>query len=120
MKKVYILISAVCLLCLASFISAQSLTAPAEVPTDLKTVFTNIANGVATLITSLGAVMIIVAGILYLTSAGNPAKVETAKKALMYAVAGIVIGLAANVIVEIASDMVSGGTSSIDILKNNV
>jgi len=42
--------------------------------------------------------MIIVSGIMYLTSAGNPAKMENAKKAFFYAIAGIVISLTAEAI----------------------
>jgi len=45
--------------------------------------------------------MIIVAGIFYATSAGNPEGVNKAKAALTYAVIGIVIGLAASGIVVI-------------------
>ncbi|MCX6721091.1 MAG: pilin [Candidatus Staskawiczbacteria bacterium] len=60
---------------------------------------TKIADGVGTLVASLGTIMLIVAGILYLTSAGNPERMGTAKKALTYAIIGIAIGLAAKGIV---------------------
>jgi NAD/NADP transhydrogenase beta subunit len=50
--------------------------------------------------------MIIVAGIFYLTSAGNPQRIETAKKALIYAIAGIAIGLAATAIVNIIKNVI--------------
>ena len=65
-----------------------------------------IATGVGTLIATLGTIMIIVAGILYLTSAGSPEKIGTAKKALTYAIAGIVIGIAASAIVAIIKDII--------------
>ena len=65
-----------------------------------------IASAIGPLIASLGSVMIIVAGILYLTSAGSPEKVGTAKKALVYAIAGIAIGLAASSIVQIVKGIV--------------
>lgn len=68
----------------------------------------NIAKGVGMLVASLGVIMIIVAGILYLTSAGNPQRTETAKKALLYAVIGIAIGLAANGLVEIILKIIKG------------
>jgi NAD/NADP transhydrogenase beta subunit len=45
--------------------------------------------------------MIIVAGILYLISAGNPGRIETAKKALIYAIAGIVISMLATAAVSL-------------------
>lgn len=64
-----------------------------------------IADGVGTLIATLGTIMIIVAGILYLLSAGSPDKINTAKKALVYAIAGIAIGLAAKAIVAIVKKM---------------
>ena len=60
-----------------------------------------IAKGVGMLIASLGTIMIIVAGILYLTSAGSPEKTGVAKKALIYAIAGIAIGISAQAIVDI-------------------
>jgi hypothetical protein len=53
---------------------------------------------VTKVIASLSTVMIIVAGIMYLTSGGNPGRVESAKKALIYAIIGIAIALAASAI----------------------
>ncbi|OGZ72615.1 MAG: hypothetical protein A2998_01470 [Candidatus Staskawiczbacteria bacterium RIFCSPLOWO2_01_FULL_37_25b] len=58
-----------------------------------------IAGGIGVLIGSLGTIMIIVAGILYLTSAGSPERMGSAKKALFYAIAGIAIGISATAIV---------------------
>lgn len=51
------------------------------------------------LIASLGTIMIIVAGIMFLTSAGSAERMGAAKKALMYAIIGIIIGISASVIV---------------------
>lgn len=64
-----------------------------------------IAKGVAALVGGIGVIMIIVAGILYLTSAGSPEKIGTAKKALTYAIIGIAIGLAAPAIVSVIEDI---------------
>lgn len=69
-----------------------------------------IAAGVGQLITALGAVMIVVSGILYLLSAGSPEKLATARKAFMYAIMGIVIGLAATAIVSVIEQII--GVSS--------
>lgn len=69
--------------------------------TDFGGLLRKIADAVGTLIATLGTIMIIVAGILYLTSAGSPERMSKAKTALVYAIAGIVIGLAAKGIVEI-------------------
>ena len=65
-----------------------------------------IVTAVGQIITSLGVVMIIVSGILYLTSAGSPERIGTAKKALGGAIAGIVVGLFAQAIVEVIKGIV--------------
>jgi hypothetical protein len=86
---------------------------PVTIPNPLGTTNTfkdlliNIANGVGVLIASLGVIMIIFSAILYLTSAGNPEKIQTAKKALIYAIAGIVIGISATAIVEIIEGIIN-------------
>ena len=56
---------------------------------------TKIITGVAGIVASLSVIMIIIAGILYLTSAGSPERIGVAKKALIYAIVGIVIAIAA-------------------------
>lgn len=61
--------------------------------------FLKIADAVAGLVGAISVIMIIVAGILYLTSAGSPEKITTARKALFYAIMGIVITLMAGAIV---------------------
>ena len=88
------------------FSLAVSIANPLSGTSTFSALLTKIASGVGTVIASLGAVMIIVAGILYLTSAGSPEKVGTAKKALIYAIAGIAIGLAATSIVEIVKNVI--------------
>jgi len=60
-----------------------------------------IANGIAVVVGSLGVIMIIWAGILFLTSAGDPAKLGKAKSALAWAIAGIAIGISASGIIEL-------------------
>jgi hypothetical protein len=80
-----------------NFCSAYSVTLnnPLSVNT-IPALITKIISGVGTFIGALATIMIVVAGILYLTSAGNQAKMDTAKKALYAAIIGIVIYLAAN------------------------
>ena len=109
-KKVISLVMLVGFFCLASFVLAQTATiAPLPgMPTNLPQLMGKIVMAVGTLIASLGTVMIIVAGILYLLSAGSPEKVGTAKEALIYAIAGLAIGLAADAIVAIITSVTSG------------
>jgi len=67
---------------------------------DFGTLFGNIAKGIGQLIAGLGTIMFIVSGIMFLFSAGNPQKINNAKTALIYAIIGIVVGLAASSIVD--------------------
>ena len=62
--------------------------------------FTAIADAISKLIAGLGTVMVIVAGILFLLSAGNQKLYELAKSALLFAVLGILVGLGANSITQ--------------------
>jgi hypothetical protein len=73
---------------------------------------TNIFQGVLGIIGSLGTLMILVSGILYLTSAGNPEKVGTAKKALFYAIAGLAVGLAGTAIVATIKSIIGAAGGS--------
>jgi hypothetical protein len=106
-KKAVYLIAFAGLLSLASSVFAQI-----TIPNPLKGVdsfgdlLAKIADGVGTVIAALGTIMIIVAGILYLTSAGSPERMTKAKTALVYAIAGIVIGLAAHVIVKVIKEVI--------------
>jgi hypothetical protein len=64
-----------------------------------------IAGAVGGLVAALGTIMIIVAGILYLTSAGSPERMGKAKTALVYAIIGIAIGITAEAIVGIIKEI---------------
>lgn len=105
-KKIISLVVLVGLFCLVGVALGQ-ITAPLGVPKTFPELFTKIATAVGGLIAGLGTVMIIIAGILYLTSAGSPERVGTAKKALIYAVIGIAVGLAAVSIVNIVKNIVA-------------
>lgn len=66
----------------------------------------DIAANIGIFIAALGTIMIVVSGILYLLSAGSPEKIGTAKKALIYAIMGIAIGLSAQAIVLIVKKII--------------
>jgi hypothetical protein len=102
-KKIAFAIIFVSLFFVASttFAAGVSINNPLTGVNNFGDLLLKIAGGVGTLIASLGTIMIIWAGILYLTSAGSPEKMGKAKTALIYAIIGIVIGIAATAIVEI-------------------
>ena len=112
MKKVYIYIIVFAgLFCFTGFALADTTITNPLAPGGVNNfgdLLSKIAVGVGTLIASLGTIMLIVAGILYLTSAGSPERIGTAKKALIYAVIGIAVGLAATSIVSIVQGIMNG------------
>jgi len=65
-----------------------------------------IATGIAALIGSLGVIMIVWSGILFLTSAGDPGRLGKAKTTLGWAIAGIAIGIAASGIIELIKKII--------------
>ncbi|OGZ64042.1 MAG: hypothetical protein A3A98_03805 [Candidatus Staskawiczbacteria bacterium RIFCSPLOWO2_01_FULL_40_39] len=68
----------------------------------------NITEYIFGLIAGLAVVMFLWAGILFLTSAGNPGQIEKAKKAALYAVIGLAIGLAGSGLIELVTNIISG------------
>lgn len=48
----------------------------------------------------LGIIGLIIAGILYITAAGNERQIEKAKKATMYSVVGIIVAMGGYVLVK--------------------
>lgn len=66
---------------------------------DFKTLLKTIADGIFTVIAGLSVIMIMVAGILFLLSAGSPEKINTAKACLTYAIIGAAVALAAKAII---------------------
>lgn len=108
-RKLTFLVLAAGLLILAPLALAQvTISNPLGAVGDFPTLLTKIAGAIGALVATLGTVMIIVAGILYLTSAGSPEKVKAAKTALVYAIAGIVIGGCATLITTIVLNILQG------------
>jgi len=110
-KKIVYSIIFLSLLCSAGIVSAQ-IQPPPGVPQDFTALLTQIADKVGEIVRDLGIIMVIVAGVLYLTAAGNPQRISTANKALLFAIVGIAIGMAAHQIVNIVKETIGaqGGT----------
>jgi len=72
---------------------------------------TVLSNGLNVIYFALGAVaiiVIIVAGILYISSAGNASQITRAKNALLYAIVGLVVVLLAFVITQFIAGRLGG------------
>ena len=110
-KKIAYILASLGLLSLSSVALAQSI--PNFLGTDsFCGLLTQIAMGVGEIVGSLGTLMVIIAGIYFLISAGSPERMNTAKKALLYAIIGIVIGLAAVAIVTTIKTIIGAGGGS--------
>lgn len=74
----------------------------------------NIINVLLFLIGAIAVIMIIIGGINYTTSAGDPKKTKVAKDTILYSVIGLVVALLAYAIVGFVVDNIksSGGSSS--------
>ncbi len=94
---------------LATLALAQtSLPNPLGSVGDLPTLIKNIADFVFKLAGFLAIVMFVLAGILFLTSAGNEEQIGKAKKALLYAAVGLAIALAGAGLVALIRNILTG------------
>ena len=113
-KKITSIIIFIGLFCLVSFALAQvTIENPLKAGgvNDFPTLLGKILTGVTDIVATLSVIMLTIAGILYLTSAGSPEKINVAKKALGYAIIGIVIALAATAIKDTIL-LIIGATAS--------
>jgi len=61
--------------------------------------------GILSLVSLIG---FIIAGIWYLTAAGDESQIERAKRAMLYSIVGVIVGLSGFVIFQAAQYMLSG------------
>ena len=59
-----------------------------------------VSNTLIFLVGAISVIVLIVGGLRYVLSAGNPAQVTSAKNTILYAIVGIVISVAAYAIVQ--------------------
>lgn len=104
-KKLFSIIIFAGIFGLAGFAFAVGL--PDLGPSSFNALITGIIGAVAEVVGGLSTIMFIVSGILFLTSGGNPGRMQTAKTALFYAIIGIVICLSASAITAFVKSVVS-------------
>ena len=77
-------------------------SAPTSVSSNfsLAGLFGQIANILIFLVGAISVIVLIIGGLRYVISAGNPAQVTGAKNTILYAIVGIVIAIAAYAIVQ--------------------
>lgn len=74
-------------------------------------IITGIMNWLLMLVGVLGVIGFAIAGILYLTAAGEETRIETAKRAMMYSILGVVVALLGLVILTAAKAMLGGSAT---------
>jgi hypothetical protein len=61
----------------------------------------SVIDYVASMIAGLVVLMLVIGGIMFAISAGNPGRIETAKKIILYAIIGAAIALGAEGIIQL-------------------
>ena len=79
---------------------------PPSLNTDLTSMGNKIANATWIIFTVIATIMIVVAGILFLTAGGAPEKIATARNAFIWGVVGVVVGIVAYGIIRFATSIV--------------
>lgn len=74
----------------------------------LKDLIPIIAGTIATLVGIISVIMIIWAGIMYATAAGDPGKTARAKQIIVYAVIGIIVSVASGAIALFVTNSLGG------------
>jgi hypothetical protein len=109
----------------ASAVSVAALTMPALALAQFSTpggtglpsgsimnIVKSIMNWLLALVGILGVIGFAIAGILYLTAAGDEDRIKTAKSAMTYSIIGVIIALLGLVIIQAASSMLGGNNST--------
>ncbi len=83
--------------------------------------FTNEALSIITIISAVAAVFFLIrGGYIYITSTGRPEALEEAKKTIRNALIGLVIILAANLIVSVFTQSLNGGSNETPLSSLNI
>lgn len=89
--------------------------------TDLSEIIVNIITGVVGALGIVAAIVIVIGGVNYMTSAGDSGKLQKAKNTILYAVVGLIISVLAFAIVNfvIRNIIEANGSSSDNNTTNN-
>lgn len=80
-------------------------------PVGLQTIITNIANWVLWIAGAIAVIYLVYGGILYITAGGDETKASKGKTAIVNAVIGIAIILAALIIIRFVRQFIEGNVS---------
>lgn len=96
-------------LAMAQFQSPSGTNLPAG---SVSGIIKNIMNWMLGIVGVLGVIGFAIAGILYLTAAGDEERIATAKKAMTWSIVGVVVALLGLVILKAAETMLGGSSTT--------
>lgn len=67
---------------------------------------TRISGAIVGVLAALSTIMLIIAGGMFLLSAGNPQQIQTARNAVKYAIIGIVVSVTAGTMIAIIKEVI--------------
>lgn len=105
---------------LTIFGASLNLENPLGQTSDISTLLSNIVNFLIWLAFPVAAILIVYAGYLYITSAGNEQKVKTAQKALIWALIGFAVVLIASSVPAIIQQFLSGTSTTTTTTTNTL
>ena len=83
-----------------------------QLPTgDLTQIIITVMQWILVILGAIGVIGFVIAGIIYLTSAGDDNRIGTAKKAMLYSIIGVIVGIMGYVIIQAVNSMLDGGAS---------
>ena len=109
MKKIKLALFSFSALLLPMLATAQVGAPPPRVNLNLVQLGQNIANAAWIVFTVIAVIAFIVAGVLFLTAAGNPERIAQARNAFLWGVAGVVVGVIAFTIITLVTSFVTTG-----------
>lgn len=74
-------------------------------------IITNVMYWVLAIVGIIGVLGFAIAGILYLTAAGDEGRIETAKKAMIYSIIGVIVALLGLVILTAVKNMLNSSSN---------
>jgi len=116
-KKYYYGVLALALLALPSLAGAQWSAGQSNAQTaglpggTITNIIRTGMNWLLAILGFIGIIAFVIAGILYLTAAGDEKKVETAKKAMIAAITGIIVALIGFVIIQAVTTFLGASNS---------
>jgi hypothetical protein len=105
MKKITLSLVTTSLIVLPIIALAQVGGAPPDITLNLTTLGNKIANAAWIVFTVIAVVMFVVAGVKLLTAGGEPEKIQEARSAFVWGVAGVVVAILAFTIITLVSSI---------------